>query len=291
MVFAYYLHDEKSVAEFEKTLLWFKSRYNLISYDQLREYVKGNLTLKNACMLTVDDGWRSTYEVIFPVMKKYGVPFTVFVSPEVCEKETNFWYFIYKYLNQEEIKDVILLRKLFSSEIRSFSADMVLKELPIDVVYDILAEVQQMHPEIKIPRGFINTKELLEMKKSGLLEIGAHSLSHPILANELKERAELEIQKSVSDLSSLIDKDVRTFAYPNGIEGLDYGLREMDFLNNAGVELAFSVDPDCITTNSNPLSLPRWGSMARLKFGRIGKYLPSRMNQANIRAEIKKYKL
>lgn len=291
MIFAYYLHDEKSVEEFERTLIWFKSRYNLISYDQLREYVKGNLPLKNACMLSVDDGWRSTYEVIFPVMKEYHVPFTIFVSPEVCEKEKNFWYFIYKYLNEEEIMDVILRRRLFSKEIRSFAADMVLKELQIDEVYDILAEVQQMHPEINIPRGFVNTKELLEMKKSGLVEIGAHSLSHPILANESMDRSEWEIKKSVSDLTSLIDVDVRTFAYPNGIEGLDYGQREMDLLGQAGVELAFSVDPDVISSKSKPLSLPRWGSIARLKFGRFGKYLPSRLNQANIRAEIKKYKL
>lgn len=290
MVFAYYLHDEKSVGEFERTLQWFKNRYNLISFDQLSEYVKGNLPLKNACMLSVDDGWRSTYEVIHPVMKKHHVPFTVFVSPEVCEKEKNFWYYIYKYLDQEEIKDVIIRRKHFSAKIRSFAADMVLKELPIDEVYDILEEVQQMHPEIEIPRGFVNTKELLEMKKSGLVEIGAHSLSHPILANESMERAECEIRKSVSDLSALIDQEVRTFAYPNGIEGLDFGPREMDVLKLAGVEFAFSVDPDCITSKSNPLSLPRWGSMARLKFGRFGKYLPSRLNQSKIRAEIKKYK-
>lgn len=291
MVFAYYLHDENSVEEFKRTLIWFKNRYNLISYDQLKEYVKGNLPLKNACMLSVDDGWRSTFDVIFPVMKEYHVPFTIFVSPEVCEKEKNFWYFIYKYLNQEEIKDVVIRRKHFSSEIRSFSADMVLKELPIDEVYDILDEVQHMHPEIEIPRGFVNTKELLEMKKSGLVEIGAHSLSHPILANESTERSESEIIKSVSDLSVLIDTRVRTFAYPNGIEGLDYGSREMEMLGHAGLESAFSVDPDVITSKSNPFSLPRWGSMARLKFGRFGKYLPSRLNQANIRAEIKKYKL
>lgn len=291
MVFAYYLHDEKSIEEFERTLLWFKNRYNLISYDQLREYLKGNLPLKNACMLSVDDGWRSTYEVIFPVMKKHHVPITIFVSPEVCEKETNFWYFTYKYLNQEEIKDVIIRRKHFSADVRSFAADMVLKELPIDEVYDILDEVKNNHPEVIIPRGFVNTKELLEMKKSGLLEIGAHSLLHPILANESQERSEFEIMKSVSDLSSLIDTNVRTFAYPNGIEGLDYGQREMSLMGQIGVEMAFSVDPDCITVESNPLSLPRWGSMARLKFGRFGKYLPSRLNQAKIRAEIKKYRL
>lgn len=291
MVFAYYLHDEKSVEEFERTLLWFKNRYNLISYEQLREYLKGNLRLKNACMLSVDDGWRSTYDVIFPVMKQYHVPFTIFVSPKICTQETNFWYYTYMYFNQEEIKDVIVGRKHFGSEVRKFAADMILKELPIDEVYDILNEVRQTHPEIEIPRGFVNTSELLNMKDSGLVEIGAHTLAHPILANETQQRVESEINGSILDLSALISKEVRTFAYPNGIEGLDYGQREMEILNNAGVELAFSVDPDCITTQSNPLSLPRWGSMARLKFGRWGKYLPSRMNQAAIRSEIKKYRL
>lgn len=291
MVFAYYLHDEKSPEEFERTLLWFKNRYNLISYEQLREYLKGNLHLKNACMLSVDDGWRSTYDVIFPVMRQYHVPFTIFVSPEICTQETNFWYYTYQYLNQEEIKDVIIRRKYFVSEVRKFAADMILKELPIDEVYDILNEVRQAHPEIEIPRGFVNTYELRKMKESGLVEIGAHSLVHPILANETQLRTENEINRSICDLSALIDKKVRTFAYPNGIEGLDYGQREMDILKNAGIELAFSVDPDCIIPQSNPLSLPRWGSMARLKFGRWGKYLPSRMNQAAIRSEIKKYQL
>lgn len=291
MVFAYYLHEEKSIEEFEQTFLWFKNRYDLISFDQLKEYINGNLYFKNACMLSVDDGWRSTYDVIFPVMKKYRMPFTIFVSPEVCVKESNFWYFIYKYLNQEEIKNVLIYRKLFSAEVRSFDAEMILKELSIDLVYDILEEVVQKHPEIEIPRGFINTKELLEMNASGLVEIGAHSMSHPILANETVERSESEIRISIEELSSIIDKKVKTFAYPNGIEGLDYGQREMDFIKDTSIELAFSVDPDRINSKCNPYSLPRWGSMARLKFGRFGKYLPSRMNQANIRAEIKKYKL
>ncbi len=291
MVFTYYLHDEKSTEVFERTLLWFKNRYNLISYEQLREYLKGNLQLKNACMLSVDDGWRSTYDVIFPVMRQYHVPFTIFVSPEICTQETNFWYYTYQYLNQEEIKDVIFSRKHFGSATRKFAADMILKELPIDEVYDILNEVRQAHPEIEIPRGFVNTYELQKMQESGLVEIGAHTLTHPILANETQQRAENEINRSICDLSEMIGKEVRTFAYPNGIEGIDYGLREMDILKNTGIELAFSVDPDCIIPQSNPLSLPRWGSMARLKFGRWGKYLPSRMNQAAIRSEIKKYRL
>ena len=93
MNFAYYLHDEKSQEQFEQTLLWFKSRYNLVSINELREHIYNGRPLDNACMLSVDDGWRSTYDVIFPVMKKYNVPFTIFVSPHVMETGMNFWYY------------------------------------------------------------------------------------------------------------------------------------------------------------------------------------------------------
>ena len=97
MNFAFYLHNEINTAAFEAQLLWFKKHYNLVSIHELRDYIYGGKTLKNACMLSVDDGWRSTYDVIFPIMKKHNVPFTIFVSPEICRNEKNFWYFTYKF--------------------------------------------------------------------------------------------------------------------------------------------------------------------------------------------------
>ena len=167
---------------------------------------------------------------------------------------------------------------------------MIFKELQIDQVYGILEEFLAKFPQKIIPRGFMNQYELIELSQSGLVEIGAHTLSHPILSLEDNSRSRHEIIQSIKELSSLLDKEIHYFAYPNGIEGLDYGDREMNYLKEAGIKMAFSVNPNIIDENTNPLSIPRWGSLSRLKFGKIGMYLPSRHNQKDIRYKIKKCK-
>lgn len=290
MNFAYYLHDEKSQEQFEQTLLWFKSRYNLVSINELREHVYEGKPLKNACMLSVDDGWRSTYEVIYPVMKKHDVPFTIFVSPQVMETGMNFWYYTLRYCNEEEIKDILVRRGYFTEDVKQYPAELILKEILIDEVYDVLNEYLKLHPEIKVPRGFMNTEEVLELHRSGLVEVGAHTLIHPILKAEDGNRAQNEIATSVERLSDILGKQVISFAYPNGIEGVDYSGRDEQYAKEAGIKMAFSVDPGVITHNTHPLSIPRWGSQARLRFGRWGMYLPSRANQAKIREQIRKCK-
>lgn len=291
MNFAYYLHDEKSQEQFEQTLLWFKSRYNIVSINELRDHINNGKPLKNACMLSVDDGWRSTYDVIYPVMKKHNVPFTIFVSPHVMETGMNFWYYTLRFCNENEIKDILIRREYFAEDVRKYPAELILKEILIDEVYDVLDEYLSTHPEVKIPRGFMNTEEVIELHRSGLVEVGAHTIIHPILKAEDDIRARKEIVESVDKLSEILDKKVASFAYPNGIENVDYSLRDEQFAKEAGIDMAFSVDPGIITSKTNPLSVPRWGSMARLKFGRIGMYLPSRANQAKIREEIRTFKL
>ncbi len=287
MNIAFYLHDEVNPESFEQRIIWFKNHYNPVSINELREHVYGGKKLKNACMLSVDDGWRSTYDIIFPIMKKHNVPFTIFVSPHITRTGKNFWYYSYKFCNQEDLKNIIVSRGYFSDEVRKFPCDLILKEIPVDVTYDVIEEYLSSHPEVEIPRGFMNTEELLELHRSGLVEIGAHSLTHPILKGESRERSKSEIINSVEQLSDLIGTEVKSFAYPNGLKSLDFDNDEMQFAKEAGIDMAFTVHPGVITSRSNSLALPRWGSMARLKFSRLGQYLPSRAHQAQIRQKIK----
>src|SRR5947209_7822117 len=59
--------------------------YNVIPLRDLYDYVTGKRASlpKNAIVVTIDDGWRSTYTEVFPEMKRYGFPFTVFVYPNI----------------------------------------------------------------------------------------------------------------------------------------------------------------------------------------------------------------
>lgn len=291
MNIAYYLHNELDPKRFEETILWFKSHYRLISAEQLRDYLYNKKDLRGTCMLSVDDGWKSTYDVIYPIMKKHNIPFTIFVSPEVIKNGYAFWTHSFQYFDENELKQLLIQKQLFDPGAYAFPVDLLFKELTIDKVYEVLKECQDSHPEIVVPRGFINENELLEMYASGIVEVGAHTNIHPILKNEDAHVAESEIAESVSELSKILGYKVHTLAYPNGLGNIDFDEREMIMAQKAGIDMAFSVDPGTITSKTNPLSIPRWGSLARLRFGRLGQYLPSRANQAKIRTEIRKHLL
>lgn len=291
MVFSFYLHSETNKEEFERKLLWFKSRYNLVSLNDIRKHIFGDKTLVNSCLLTVDDGWRSTYEVIYPIMKKHNVPFAIFVSPEICEKGENFWYYSLSHYSEKDVLDTLVNQGYFCTDIRKYPAEFVLKELRIGQIHNIMGMMRKFYPDVDINRGFMNTEELLELHNSGLVEIGAHTLIHPILSNESDEFSCQEIVNSVERLSGILGVQVRSFAYPNGIPNIDYGEREMEYVSSCGVDMAFSVVPGVISSGTNHLSIPRWGSTSRLKFGRLGKFLPSRHKQAKMREEIRQFKL
>lgn len=59
--------------------------YNVIPLRELYEYVAGHRQSlpRNAVVITIDDGWRSTYTEVFPELKRRGFPFTVFLYPQI----------------------------------------------------------------------------------------------------------------------------------------------------------------------------------------------------------------
>jgi peptidoglycan/xylan/chitin deacetylase (PgdA/CDA1 family) len=75
--------------------------YNVIPLRELYEYVTGKRASlpKNAIVVTIDDGWRSTYTEVFPEMKRYGFPFTVFIYPRIVGQTSHA-------LNWKQIKEM-----------------------------------------------------------------------------------------------------------------------------------------------------------------------------------------
>ena len=65
--------------------------YNVIPLRHLYEYVSGKRASipKNAIVITIDDGWRSTYTEAYPELQKRKFPFTVFIYPNIIGKTSN----------------------------------------------------------------------------------------------------------------------------------------------------------------------------------------------------------
>lgn len=65
--------------------------YNVVPLRHVYEFVTGKRASlpKNAIVITIDDGWRSTYTEAFPELQKRKFPFTVFIYPNIIGKTAN----------------------------------------------------------------------------------------------------------------------------------------------------------------------------------------------------------
>lgn len=291
MNITFYLHDEKDPIALEKMLIGLAKKYKFVSWKDVYDYYYNHKNLHNTCHITIDDGWLSTYTIIYPVLKRMGIPASIFVSPRIVQTGENFWYYDIKNYDESNLKDWLIRQGYFQNQIKKYSLDLILKEMNIDDVISIIREYRDINRLPKQDRGFMNLEELKDLDKSGLIEIGAHTVNHPILAIENEKRVDAEIKNSVIGLSSLLNKEINIFAYPNGLYGLDFGEREINIVKSCGIKLAFSVDPGEYSRKGDPYNIPRVCSLSRLKLGKLGLVLPSLHDQKKPRKSIKLFKL
>ncbi|MFZ5801803.1 MAG: polysaccharide deacetylase family protein [Candidatus Omnitrophota bacterium] len=87
--------------------------------------------------------------------------------------------------------------------------------------------------------GSMTTEEIRELVRSGLVTIGSHSQTHPVLSELGPESLEAEIRDSRRDLEQLLGGSVIYFAYPSG--GITAEVA--DLVRKAGYHLAFTTSP------------------------------------------------
>jgi len=253
-------HDVRDIAWFDRIITILKNKYTMVDVNQLEGYYYDGKILKNACHITIDDGDKTFYNVIYPVLKKHSVPATIFVSPTICKTDKNFWFQEIRGYNQDKVRSIISEHFNLSIEtLRLYSMEMILKNFKIDDIWFVIETYKKQFKVVSKEAQNMNLYQILEIEKYGLVTIGAHTLIHPILANESDDRSKSEISNSIVDLGSILGHDIKTFAYPNGIPKLDFGQREIDNLKNNNCKIAFSTEPKNFTLNDNPLSIPRFG--------------------------------
>lgn len=252
-----YFHEVQDQQRLVNTLELLIKNYRIVGLRELEDYYYKNKDIKNSCHITFDDGDISFYKNVLPVIKKYNIPVSLYVSPLMAREEKNFWFQEIKDYNAIElVKEIKKVTNHSFENITPFEIKEHLKTLRIEVILEIIKRYQEeTNTPAKLPMN-MNVSQLREVKSTGLVDIGAHTLNHPILTNETDEVASNEIISSIDLLKDILNSDVRYFVYPNG----NYGEREIEILKNKGIKLAFTTERGKITHLNNPLSVPRNGA-------------------------------
>jgi peptidoglycan/xylan/chitin deacetylase (PgdA/CDA1 family) len=118
-----------------------------------------------------------------------------------------------------------------------------------------------------------------------LVEIGSHTVTHPILASVTDEISWGELTASRAQIEESIGRTVRYFCFPNGQPG-DYRPSQLRQVRDAGYEGALAARPGMVGPRSDPYDLPRIGVSGRsdvLSFSKHldgAEYYKSKLKQA-----------
>ncbi|HOJ16039.1 MAG TPA: polysaccharide deacetylase family protein [Caldisericia bacterium] len=244
----------------ESVLLFLSNNYHIVSLQDIESYYYNQKPLHNCCHITFDDGDRSFYTIVYPLIQKFQLPISIYVSPKVIKTGENFWFQEIRNYNQEVLRTIINNNYPYLKPINSkVPLNAILKCLKLEQIFEIISEYRSIMKIVDKEIMNMSEEELKEVYNSGLVAIGAHTQNHPILANETEITAQNEIQSSIIELSEILGIPVRYFAYPNGIPQIDFGEREMNFLKGMNIKLAFSTENKSFSIKDNPLSIPRNG--------------------------------
>ena len=102
----------------------------------------------------------------------------------------------------------------------------------------------------------LSRNELRELDRHPSVEIGAHTASHPVLAELEHEEQRREILGGKHDLESMLGHPVQLFSYPHG-QAHDFTPETVELVRDSGFSLACSAVGGLVTGDSDVYRLPR----------------------------------
>lgn len=228
--------------------------YDLVSLDEALQRLAAGRTPRFFVALTFDDGYRDNVEHAWPVLAKHGAPWTMFVTPGFADRTARLWWL--------ELEEAIraLPRIALPLPDGPFSAPSVtddeksaafaklywrLRRQPEAI---LLAAVSDLASQAGVVSAALCERECLDWATLRALAgapdvtIGAHTLTHPMLAKHAAEFAQHEIAGSKTRLEAELGVPIRHFAYPVG-DPTSAGPREFALAREAGFACAVTTRP------------------------------------------------
>ena len=244
---------------FEDQLKYICSNYNIIRCDGDWSSVKSK-----SVALTFDDGYVDFYSKAYPLLKKYNVPATVFVSTGGIDNGKEFWWDVLENMINKSILPEIIKTKRREFHLSDYPSRA---ELLLDIRSEIIENnYLARDEEINILKKQLNvvvsereeyrtmtSDEIRELAKDPLITIGAHTVNHILCDCESSDIQRHEIDESKKRLESIINKQVDLFAYPNGNIGIDTRI----ILKEIGFKRAFTCEHACIDYDEKKYDVPR----------------------------------
>jgi peptidoglycan/xylan/chitin deacetylase (PgdA/CDA1 family) len=260
------LGGEPSAAEFEHRMRWVKANFDVLPLCEAVRALREERLTKRALSITFDDGYADNYKVALPILLRLGLPATFFVATGFLDGGCMF-------------NDVIIeaVRRANSAELELTDLGLGRHPLGSDeecaiAIVRILARLKYFEPErrrrtafeiagragSRVPTDLMMTSEQVRALHAAGMEVGAHTVNHPILAEIPLGRARHEMEASRARLEQITGAPVRLFAYPNGSPRRDYQGEHVALARELGFDAAVSAAWGAARAGDDLYQIPRF---------------------------------
>jgi peptidoglycan/xylan/chitin deacetylase (PgdA/CDA1 family) len=281
-----------SPANFEQQLATLRDKWNPVTLPDLARCVKNQYIVDRSVVLTFDDGYIDNLNVAIPLLERYKIPATFYITTNVVKKQEPFWW--------DELQAILLesplLPEVFTLEIggepvtvtlagesvltpvldsqhrswklgegepptRRSQTQMELWRLirplvPAEqrAVIDKLRKLAGRPSGPNTPWLGMTPDQIRQIQKNPLFTIGAHTHNHPALADHGPEGQQAEVLQSKQYLEELIGQPVTHFSYPFG----SHNETTLAIMEQENLETSVTTNEGTVIGISRPLQLNRY---------------------------------
>lgn len=268
------LPTEPDSRRFTAIVKMLSERFRILSLSEACQLLfSGKLPPRSVC-ITFDDGYANNLEVALPILKSFKAPATVFVAPGFLNGGIMFNDIVIETIRRSES-----LLDLSHLDLGRFK--IIDTKSKLNAIESIISRIKHFPPEKReltiaeitkeastnLPTNLmLSDPQVQQLNRNGI-EIGAHTMTHPILASIDQSTAMHEVMDSKLYLESLLNTKITAFAYPNGKPHRDYSDTHVQIAKSCGFEIALTTSWGTATMSSDHMQIPRIAPWDKTPFG------------------------
>ena len=216
---------------FERQMRWLSAHYSVVGLTEFVERLAAGRSMRSVAAVTFDDGYDGVFQHAVPILRRLGLPATLFIVTE-AGRRSGFWW------DQPDIVSTADGNRR-REWLNRFRGDEAV----------ICPRVSGHLPASHLPAGWSTIRAAI----GDGISIGAHSVTH----RSLPTLSDAELEQEVVTSRTVIHRATGTrpsfFAYPYGL----WDVRVRSRIRLADYRAGFTLDPGLNRPFSDPCSLRR----------------------------------
>lgn len=245
--------------------------------------------IDRSIVLTFDDGYADNLYTALPLLERFAIPATIFITTGAIGAARDFWWdelaaLLLTAHSLPERLEITIDGQNYSWDIQAASrtdefeySNWRAGQTPPTARHSLYLQLWKLIHGLSVEgqqevlstlRAWAGTSssgpmyrildetEVGKLARSATIEIGAHTVHHVSLASLACEAQRGEISGSKAHLENIVNRPVKSFSYPFGKQQ-DYQPQTIALVQEAGFSVACSNESGVVSAKADPFQLPR----------------------------------